>query len=140
MSCGLSRCFLRISIRTSFSYRDIVLNSLCRVNAAAKGFSDGQGTSYPRGEDTTYDSETVFGINSPRPGKSGSNQTGPGLDEAAANEWMPTMPDALKMKDGTKGTMPGQWAKRRAEILEDFDFLEYRERNYRPNPFCVSSG
>jgi hypothetical protein len=35
-------------------------------------------------------------------------------------------------KDETKVTMPGQWATRRAEILEDFDFFEYRERSYRP--------
>jgi len=92
------------------------------------------------GEDTIYDSETVFAIKSLRPSKSGNNQTGPAFDEAAANECMPTMPDALKMRDGTKVTTPGQWAKRRAEILEDFDFLEYRERSYRLNPFCVSSG
>ncbi len=60
-------------------------------------------------------------IKSLRPGKSGSNQTGPGFDEATANEWMPTMPDALKMKDGTTVTKPEQWTKRRAEILEDFE-------------------
>ncbi|MBN2134014.1 MAG: hypothetical protein JW741_31210 [Sedimentisphaerales bacterium] len=62
-----------------------------------------------------------LGIKALRPGKSGSNQTGPGFDEATANEWMPTMPDALKLKDGTKVTTPAQWAKRRAEILEDFE-------------------
>jgi hypothetical protein len=62
-----------------------------------------------------------LGIKTLRPGKSGSNQTGPGFEEATANEWMPTMPDALKMKDGTKVTTPEQWTKRRAEILEDFE-------------------
>ena len=31
------------------------------------------------------------------------------------------MPDALTMKDGTKVTTPEQWAKRRAEVLEDFE-------------------
>ncbi len=129
---------MRIGIRTSFAYRDIVPNRLCRVNGAAKGFWDGQGTPYPPAEDTIHDSETVFGIKSLRPGKSGSNQTAPGFDEAAANEWMPTMPDALKVKDGKKVTMAGQWAKRRAEILEDFDFLEYRERSYRASPSCDS--
>jgi hypothetical protein len=131
---------MRTSIRISFTYGNIVLNRLCRVNGAARGFWDGQGTSYPPCEDTIYDSETVFGIKSLRPGKGGSNQTGPGFDEAAANEQIPTMPDALNMRDGTKVTMPGRWAKRRAEILEDFDSLEYRERSYRPSPFCVSSG
>ena len=62
-----------------------------------------------------------LGIKTLRPGKSGNNQTGPGFDEATANDWMPTMPDALKMKDGTKVTTPEQWTKRRAEILEDFE-------------------
>jgi hypothetical protein len=127
-------------IKILFGYSDIVLNPLCRVNGAAKEFSDGQGTSYPPREDTISDSETSFRIKSLRPGKSGGNQTGPGFDEAAANEPMPTMPAALRVKDGTDVTMPGQWAKRRAEILEDFDFFEYRERSYRVNPFCVSSG
>ena len=131
---------MRISIRIPFTYRDIVLNALCRVNVAAKGFWDGQGTSYPSGEDTIYDSETLFGIKSLRPGKSSNSQTGPGFDEPAAKERMPTMPDSLKMKGERRHSMPGQWTKRRAEILEDFDFFEYRERSYRPNPFCVSSG
>jgi hypothetical protein len=62
-----------------------------------------------------------LGIKALRPGKSGNNQTGKGFDEATANDWMPTMPDALKMKDGTKVTTPEQWTKRRAEILEDFE-------------------
>ena len=62
-----------------------------------------------------------LGIKALRPGKSGNNQTGPGFDEATANNWMPTLPDVLKMKDGTKVTTPEQWAKRRAEILEDFE-------------------
>jgi hypothetical protein len=62
-----------------------------------------------------------LGIKTLRPGKSGSNQTGPGFDEATANKWMPTLPDALKMKDGTKVTTREQWTKRRAEILEDFE-------------------
>ena len=62
-----------------------------------------------------------LGIVSLRPGKSGQNQTGPGFDLATANAWMPTMPDVLKMKDGTKVTTPAQWTKRRAEIVEDFE-------------------
>ena len=62
-----------------------------------------------------------LGIKTLRPGKSGSNQTGPGFEEATANEWMPTMPDVLTMKDGTKVTTREQWPKRRAEILEDFE-------------------
>ena len=62
-----------------------------------------------------------LGIKSLRPGKSGNNQTGPGFDDATANDWMPTMPDALKMKNGIKVTKASHWTKRRAEILEDFE-------------------
>ena len=62
-----------------------------------------------------------LGIKALRPGKSGQNQTGPGFDEATANNWMPTIPDVLKMKDGTMVATSQQWAKRRAEILEDFE-------------------
>lgn len=62
-----------------------------------------------------------LGIKMLRHGKSGNNQTGSGFEEATANDWMPTMPDALTMKDGTKVTTPEQWTKRRAEILEDFE-------------------
>jgi hypothetical protein len=41
-------------------------------------------------------------------------------------------------KDETKVAMPRQWAKRRAEILDDFSFSEYRQRSYRASPFCDS--
>ena len=56
-----------------------------------------------------------------RPGKSGSNQTGPGFELATANAMMPTLPDVLVFKNGTKVTTPEQWTRRRAEIVEDFE-------------------
>ena len=56
-----------------------------------------------------------------RPGKSGNNQTGPGFELASANAMMPTLPDVLVFKNGTKVTTPEQWTRRRAEILEDFE-------------------
>ena len=43
------------------------------------------------------------------------------FDEAKANPYQETMPDVLRMKDGTKVTRASQWPKRRAEILEDFE-------------------
>ncbi|HEX4998142.1 MAG TPA: acetylxylan esterase, partial [Terriglobia bacterium] len=56
-----------------------------------------------------------------RPGKSGSNQTGKGFELESANEIMPTLPDVLTFKNGSKVTTPEQWTRRRAEILEDFE-------------------
>jgi hypothetical protein len=63
-----------------------------------------------------------LGIKALRPGPSG-NEKDPNhanYDEATANPF-PNYPDALTMKDGKKVTTPAQWAKRRAEIVEDFD-------------------
>jgi cephalosporin-C deacetylase-like acetyl esterase/lysophospholipase L1-like esterase len=43
------------------------------------------------------------------------------FDEATANRYKDSMPDAPKLKDGTEVTSADQWPKRRAEILEDFE-------------------
>jgi hypothetical protein len=60
-----------------------------------------------------------LGLKALRPGESGNNQER--FTEEKANPYKDTMPDVLTMKDGTKVTTPEQWAKRRAEILEDFE-------------------
>ncbi len=60
-----------------------------------------------------------LGIKALRPGESGQNQER--FTEATANRYKDTIPDVLKMKDGTKVTKPEQWAKRRAELIEDFE-------------------
>jgi Spy/CpxP family protein refolding chaperone len=88
------------------------------------GFGGGGGSSapwVPAGYDDHQNMMDQLGIKTLRPGKSGNNQTGKGFDEATANDWMPTMPEVLTMKNGTKVTTKAQWPKRRAEILEDFE-------------------
>ncbi len=65
----------------------------------------------------------LLGIKEIRRGADGNNKNSPNYanyDESKANPY-PTLPDVLTMKDGTKVTKPEQWAKRRAEIVEDFD-------------------
>src|SRR6516225_5720306 len=42
-------------------------------------------------------------------------------DEATANPYKDSMPDLMTFKDGTKVETAGQWPKRRAEIVEDFE-------------------
>jgi cephalosporin-C deacetylase-like acetyl esterase len=42
-------------------------------------------------------------------------------DQANANRFMDSLPDVLKFKDGTRVTRAEQWAKRRAELVEDFE-------------------
>lgn len=63
----------------------------------------------------------VLGIKALRPGKSGSNQTGPGFDLATANPWKDSMPALMKMQDGTAITRAAQWPARRAELVELFE-------------------
>jgi hypothetical protein len=89
------------------------------------GFGGGGGGAapafIPAGYNDLQNMMDQLGIKALRPGKSGSNQTGKGFDLATANDWMPSMPDALTMKNGTKVTRADQWPARRAEILEDFE-------------------
>ncbi len=60
-----------------------------------------------------------LGVKRLRPGPNPNKQET--FDEATANPYTNSMPDALTMKDGTKVTRPEQWPARRAEILEDFE-------------------
>ncbi len=84
--------------------------------AAARG---GAGPAAPGGYNDHKNMMEQLGLKALRPGESGQNQER--FTEEKANPWKDTMPDVLKMKDGTKVTKPEQWAKRRAEILEDFE-------------------
>lgn len=60
-----------------------------------------------------------LGIRALRPGPNPNDQST--FDEAKANPYRDSMPDALRMKDGRKVTRRSEWPKRRAEILEDFE-------------------
>ncbi len=60
-----------------------------------------------------------LGIKAIRRGPDPNNQST--FDEATANPYKESMPDVLRMKDGKKVARAGQWQKRRAEILEDFE-------------------
>jgi Spy/CpxP family protein refolding chaperone len=62
-----------------------------------------------------------LGITKLRSGKSGSNQTGPGFELATANPWKDTMPELMKMQNGTPVTRADQWPARRAELVELFE-------------------
>ena len=76
----------------------------------------------PQGYNDHKNMEEQLGIKSLRPGKNGNGpQKGKGYEDALANDMMPTLPDVLKMKDGTKVTTKEQWVARRAEIVEDFE-------------------
>src|SRR4029077_17985999 len=60
-----------------------------------------------------------LGVKTLRRGPDPNNQST--FDEATANPYTNSMPDALTMKNGKKVTQPDQWPARRAEIQEDFE-------------------
>ncbi len=60
-----------------------------------------------------------LGVKAIRRGPDPNNQST--FDEATANPYKDSMPDVLKMSDGTKVTKARQWPKRRAEIVADFE-------------------
>jgi hypothetical protein len=60
-----------------------------------------------------------LGVKALRRGPDPNNQST--FDEARANPYTNSMPDVLRMNDGTKVTRPDQWPARRAEIVEDFE-------------------
>jgi lysophospholipase L1-like esterase len=63
-----------------------------------------------------------LGIRALRPGPSGNEQAPnhANYDSALANPY-PKLPDVLTLKNGQKVTTRAQWAKRRAEIVDDFE-------------------
>jgi hypothetical protein len=89
----------------------------------AQGFGGRQGAPPPAFIEPGYDDHQnmmdQLGITKLRPGESGQNQER--FTEEKANPYKDTMPDVLRMKDGTKVTTPQQWEKRRAEIVDDFE-------------------
>lgn len=60
-----------------------------------------------------------LGIKRLRPGADPNNQST--FDEATANPYHESMPDALFLSDGTKVTSREQWPERRAELVELFE-------------------
>ena len=83
------------------------------------GMCDGQNRSRPTGDDDHQNMMNQLGIKAIRRGPDPNNQTT--FDEATANPYKESMPDVLKLQDGTKVTSARQWPKRRKEILEDFE-------------------
>src|SRR5471030_680836 len=60
-----------------------------------------------------------LGVKALRRGPDPNNQST--FDEAISNPFKSSMPDVLTMKDGAKVKRRGQWPKRKAEIMEDFE-------------------
>lgn len=60
----------------------------------------------------------ILGIKKLRNGPNPNDQST--FDEATANPYQATMPEVLRLDDGTKVTRPDQWPARRREIAEHF--------------------
>ncbi|MHB8636527.1 MAG: GDSL-type esterase/lipase family protein [Fimbriimonadaceae bacterium] len=98
--------------------RMLLLASLFALTVAAVARQFG-----PPGPPPPFDDHAEMmkqlGLKKIRPGPNPNDQST--FDEATANPFKNSMPDALTMKDGAKVTTPAQWTKRRKEILEDFE-------------------
>lgn len=92
------------------------------LGSAALGAS-AQGPQPPRQEPAPFDDHASLmrqlGIKGLRRGPDPNDPAT--YDEANANRYRHTLPDALTMRDGTRVRSAGAWPKRRKEILEDFE-------------------
>jgi hypothetical protein len=102
--------------RTSRPCLTVVLSAATLIFAAT-AWSQGAGAS--QAYDDHQNMMDQLGIKALRRGPDPNNQST--FDEATANPYTNSLPDALTMKDGTKVTRPDQWPARRAEIQEDFE-------------------
>src|SRR5690349_13265149 len=73
----------------------------------------------PAGFDDHQNMMEQLGIKALRRGANPNDQST--FAEATANPYKDSLPDVLRMKDGTRVTRASQWPKRRAEIVEDFE-------------------
>lgn len=90
---------------------------LAIVSAAAPGAAlRGAGES---GYDDHRNMMEQLGIRQLRPGPNPNDQST--FDEAKANPYRGSMPDVLRMKDGTRVVRARHWPRRRAEIVEEFE-------------------
>lgn len=99
----------------------LLASLLTFAGAASLAHGQATGSDAPAAYDDHQNMIDQLGIKKLRPGKNGQKQTGEGFDEETANIYKDSMPDVLKMNDGTSVTCADQWPKRRAEILEDFE-------------------
>src|SRR5438128_10989618 len=99
--------------------RTLLWTALALMALLLPGVGNGQNRSLQTGYDDHQNMMDQLGIKAIRRGPDPNNQST--FDEANANPYKDSMPDVLKMKDGTKVTRARQWPKRRAEILEDFE-------------------
>ena len=83
------------------------------------GIVDCQTRSSLTGDDDHQNMMDQLGIKAIRRGPDPNNQST--FDEATANPYKESMPDVLKLQDGTRVASARQWPKRRKEILEDFE-------------------
>src|SRR5436309_2241982 len=88
--------------------------TLTLLTLITPGISYGQNGPLPTGYDDHQNMMEQLGIKRLRPGPNPNDQST--FDEARANPYKDSMPDVLRMKDGTKVAQASQWPARRAEI------------------------
>lgn len=115
----LARCVLRMAAAL------LLLASLFLVVTPSSG-QDFKGAGKPKlpdfipaGYDDYQDMQTRLGIKQMRRGRNA--QAKDTSSEETANPYKDSMPDLMTFKNGSKVTSADQWAKRRAEIVEEFE-------------------
>ncbi len=102
--------------------KELFVFAFATLAAGAVAFQFG-----PQGPPPPFDDHAEMmkqlGIKAIRPGPDPNNQTT--FDEATANPYKSSMPDVLTMENGTKVTTPGEWPRRRKEILGLFESEVY---------------
>jgi hypothetical protein len=93
--------------------------SLARIVAAVLLIGSVRPCIAQAGHDDHANMMEQLGVKAIRPGPNPNDQST--FDEAKANPYKDTMPDVLRIKDGTRVTRARQWPKRRAEIAEEFE-------------------
>ena len=124
-SCTDRDTFRSRSIRSSFGV--LVLVALAAPlgaqppTSAATATASGDATQWSTADDHRHMMQQL-GIRALRPGPSGNEQApnAANYDEAKANPY-PDLPPLLTLKNGQRVTSAQQWARRRAEIVEDFE-------------------
>jgi hypothetical protein len=96
-----------------------VFSVISTLTMAGMAPSFAQGQNPPGGFDDHQNMMNQLGVKALRPGPDPNDQST--FSEATANPYKDTMPNVLRMNDGTMVTRASQWPKRRAEIAEDFE-------------------
>ncbi len=99
--------------------KELLVPSLVALATAAVAYQGLGPTGPPPPFDDHAEMMRRLGIKAMRPGPDPNDPAT--SDEATANRYRDTLPDVLRLNDGTRVTIAAQWPRRRREIVELFE-------------------